>query len=364
MSLIFDPACNPSFFDFKGYVTADQSPPTNFASKNAFVSCLKADVIVANSIISGGGLAITGAINIGAGLGIIPAKPDDVSGPDIVHKSLLFVSPVEGADGASVITVSAPTVVVGPVAAVTDDAVVCWDGTSGRLVKEGPVLCTDIIAGPTPAAVTDDRVVCWDGTSGRLVKEGPVLCTDIVAGPSPASSTDNAVVLWDGATGRLIKDSTLIGNSPTVGGLTLVGDFQVPGTYTALTYTDIVAAIPSGDPSLAPAPVINIVQRFGNIGYVQYEVEITVALAIGSATPVCTVPATHIPLGIGHSVNWGLRSVGPPQQTAIDPTASMLFHGGADALTPGLMNFVKSTVSPFATVAGQFLSMQCIYWIQ
>jgi len=329
MSLIFDPACNPSFFDFKGYVTADQSPPTNFASKNAFVSCLKADVIVANSIISGGGLAITGAINIGAGLGIIPAKPDDVSGPDIVHKSLLFVSPVEGADGASVITVSAPTVVVGPVAAVTDDA-----------------------------------VVCWDGTSGRLVKEGPVLCTDIVAGPSPASSTDNAVVLWDGATGRLIKDSTLIGNSPTVGGLTLVGDFQVPGTYTALTYTDIVAAIPSGDPSLAPAPVINIVQRFGNIGYVQYEVEITVALAIGSATPVCTVPATHIPLGIGHSVNWGLRSVGPPQQTAIDPTASMLFHGGADALTPGLMNFVKSTVSPFATVAGQFLSMQCIYWIQ
>lgn len=329
MSLIFDPACNPSFFDFKGYVTADQSPPTNFASKNAFVSCLKADVIVANSIISGGGLAITGAINIGAGLGIIPAKPDDVSGPDIVHKSLLFVSPVEGADGASVITVSAPTVVVGPVAAVTDDAVVCWDGTSGRLVKEGPVLCSDIVAGPTPA-----------------------------------SSTDNAVVLWDGVTGRLIKNSTLIGNSPTVGGLTLVGDFQVPGTYTALTYTDIVAAIPSGDPSLAPAPVINIVQRFGNIGYVQYEVEIIVALAIGSSTPLCTVPATHIPLGIGHSVNWALRSVGPPQTSAIDPTASMLFHGGGDSLTPGLMNFVKSTISPFATVAGQFLSMQCIYWIQ
>ncbi len=363
MSLPLNPACNPSFFDFKGHVTADQSPPTNFASKNAFISCLTADTLIANTIITDDGLlVITGAINIGVGLGIIPPKPGDVSGSDIVHKSLLFIAPIIGTDGASVITISAPSVVVGPTPATsTDDAVVCWDGTTGRLVKNSTTLCAALISGPTPAISTDDAVVCWDGTSGRLVKNSTVICAEIVSGP--ASSTDDAVVLWDGTTGRLIKDSTLIGNAPSVGGLTLAGAFEVPNLTSVLTLTGPTVLLPLATATFPGAPLRNFIARFGDLVYFHYDV----TSAFGFASPtsaigIAILPLALLPTGVGIQMGVTLNAIPPgPTAFALIPGLKAGFAGLGSAISTGNL-FIGYTAGQALLVAGQTFQVEGTFW--
>jgi hypothetical protein len=69
--------------------------------------------------------------------------------------------------------------VEGPAAVVTDGRVVVFDGTTGRLVKQGTQLATALVVGP--ASVTADRIALFDGTTGKLVKEASVLVADLLA---------------------------------------------------------------------------------------------------------------------------------------------------------------------------------------
>lgn len=56
-----------------------------------------------------------------------------------------------------------------------------------------------------PSAVTDGRVAVFDGTDGKLLKQGTRLETSLVAGPS--SATDNAVARFDGTGGKTLQNS-------------------------------------------------------------------------------------------------------------------------------------------------------------
>ncbi len=254
--MVFESRCNQSFFNFRGAADGDQAPPTNFSSRNAFISCLKAGRIFANNR-----EVVTGAVNIGVGIGIIPDPPNDISAAgDINHKSIDIISPIVGSDDMSTITISGPT----------------------------------LVEGPFPATSTDDGVVCWDGTTGRLVKDSTVLCSTLLSGPTPATSTDNAVVVWDGTTGRLIKDSTLIANSPSTGGLTLAGNFQVPGTKVALTFTNVSALTPIVG-VFTGSPIDNFIARFGNVVFILYRDLPVVLVATATTAAIATVPLAFVP---------------------------------------------------------------------
>ena len=364
-SLIFPhPDCNSSAFNFRGAVTEDQAPPTNFESKNAFVSCLVGDTVIANTILSNGLQVITGAINIGIGLAFVPLKPNDVSSHDIVHKSLLFVSPMEGLDGGSIITFSGQTFIEGPTPAFsTDDAVVCWDGTSGRLVKNSTTLCTDLISGPTPATSTDDAVVCWNGTSGRIFKDSTAICSNLAIGPSPATSTDNAVALWDGTSGKLIKDSTLIGNSPTVAGLTLAGAFEVPDSIGTLTLTgaSMLTAITSNRfPFFFSGK--NFIARFGGIVYLTYNTRIAIAIPSPfPATPIAILPFSFLPSGVGIQIG---ITVGTPAPSSfvLNPGLNAGFAAAGDTVSPGTL-FVSYMAGQVPIPAfSTLLNVEGIYW--
>ncbi|MBX9937662.1 MAG: hypothetical protein K2Y32_00330 [Candidatus Obscuribacterales bacterium] len=102
--------------------------------------------------------------------------------------------------------------VVGP-STVTDGRVAVFDTTTGKLLKQGTRLETELVAGPA-AAVTNGRVAVFDGTSGRLLKQDTRLASDLVAGP--ATSTANAVALFNGTGGKTIKDGVAPGASGNV----------------------------------------------------------------------------------------------------------------------------------------------------
>lgn len=65
-----------------------------------------------------------------------------------------------------------------------------------------------------PASVTDGRVAVFDTTSGKLLKQGTRLESELVAGP--ASSTANAVPLYSGTGGKTLKDGVAPGTSGNV----------------------------------------------------------------------------------------------------------------------------------------------------
>jgi hypothetical protein len=62
-----------------------------------------------------------------------------------------------------------------------------------------------------PASATDDAVVAYDGTSGKLVKNTAKKVADVVTGP--ASAVDGNLPVFDGTTGKVIKDTGL---TPTI----------------------------------------------------------------------------------------------------------------------------------------------------
>lgn len=120
----------------------------------------------------------------------------------------------------------------------TDNAVVRWDGAAGQVVQNCVVIISDTgavtgvttlntrdpsqwVDGPASGGSTDNTLAVWDGTSGRLLKNGGATSiavdpgTGIITTPvgvlvhSGATHTDNAVVRWDG-TGSHTQDSTVI----------------------------------------------------------------------------------------------------------------------------------------------------------
>jgi len=62
-----------------------------------------------------------------------------------------------------------------------------------------------------PASATDDAVVAYDGTSGKLVKNTAKKVADVVTGP--ASAVDGNLPVFYGTTGKVIKDTGL---TPTI----------------------------------------------------------------------------------------------------------------------------------------------------
>lgn len=82
-------------------------------------------------------------------------------------------------DGGGKINANFALAVEGPAAAVTDGRVVAFDGTTGRLVKQGGKLAADLVSGP--ASVTGDRIVLFDSTTGKLVKQASVGVADLLA---------------------------------------------------------------------------------------------------------------------------------------------------------------------------------------
>lgn len=83
-----------------------------------------------------------------------------------------------------------------------------WDHL---LTIPAPATYGDVVG---PASVTDGRAAAFDGTTGKLLKQGTKLLADLIGGP--ATATDKAVPLYDGGTGKLLKDGVAPGASGNV----------------------------------------------------------------------------------------------------------------------------------------------------
>jgi len=115
--------------------------------------------------------------------------------------------------------------VVGP-ASVTDNSTALFDGTTGKLLKEGTYYTGDVVG---PGSVTDNTVALFDGTTGKLLKEGAEQTSGNVVGPG--SATDTAMCVYDDASGKLIGVGTITDDGVTV---ILTGvDVRAPSLPTA-----------------------------------------------------------------------------------------------------------------------------------
>jgi hypothetical protein len=83
----------------------------------------------------------------------------------------------------------------------TDNAVIRWDGTSGKTAQNSSVTIDD-----SGNVTTAGRI--HSTTTGFRFPDNTDQTTAGVIGP--ASSTDNAVVRWDGTSGGLIQDSSVV----------------------------------------------------------------------------------------------------------------------------------------------------------
>ena len=123
----------------------------------------------------------------------------------LIQDSVVTIADTSG-NMAGVGTLNTRTIanwVDGPASA-TDGRVVVYDGTTGKLVKNGTKLEADVVAGP--ASATSGRIAVYNGTTGKLLQDGTKLEADVVAGP--ASATSGWVAVYNGTTGKLLQDGT------------------------------------------------------------------------------------------------------------------------------------------------------------
>jgi hypothetical protein len=124
--------------------------------------------------------------------------------------------------------------VVGPGGAVANHLAV-FDGATGKLLKDGGVPATgsgDVVG---PAVAVDGHLAKFDGTTGKLVKDGGVAPSGDFVGPG--SAVDGHVMLFDGATGKLGKD----GGAPTAGALVLL-EQHTAAASAQLDFTTAISA--------------------------------------------------------------------------------------------------------------------------
>jgi hypothetical protein len=95
--------------------------------------------------------------------------------------------------------------VEGPASAVTADRLVVFDGTTGKLVKQGSKSEATLVEGP--ATATSGRVAVYDGTTGKLLQDGTKLEVDLVTGP--ASVTAGRIAEFSGTTGKVIAQGSV-----------------------------------------------------------------------------------------------------------------------------------------------------------
>lgn len=156
----------------------------------------------------------------------------------------------------------------GPASA-TDNAVARFDATTGKLIQNSVVIIADTTGNITgvgtlntrtianwvdgPASVTDSRVAVFDGTTGKLLKEGTQLAANLVSGP--ASATDNAVARFDATTGKLIQNSVaIISDAGAVTGVTTINAVDIT-THAARHLTGGADSMFSGTWNAANADV-------------------------------------------------------------------------------------------------------------
>jgi hypothetical protein len=97
---------------------------------------------------------------------------------------------------------------------------VVFDGTTGKLVKQGSKTEANLVEGP--ASATSGRVAVYNGTTGKVLQDGTKLEADLVVGPS--SVTTDRIALFDGTTGKLIKQASVaVGDLLALSGGTMTG---------------------------------------------------------------------------------------------------------------------------------------------
>ena len=83
-----------------------------------------------------------------------------------------------------------------------------------------------------PGSSTNNHVAVFDGTTGKLLKDGGAPAGDVVG---PAGATNGNVALFDTATGKLIKDGGTLGTAAYQS----VGAFDPAGAAAAITPTTL-----------------------------------------------------------------------------------------------------------------------------
>ena len=131
--------------------------------------------------------------------------------------------------------------VEGPASA-TDGRVAVYDGTTGKLLKNGTKVEADIVTGP--ASVTTDRIAVFDGTTGKLLKQATVLVSDLLplsgGTVTGAITTDKQIVTTVatlGTTGTLNLDmnaSMLQTTGTLTGNITLTTSNRAAGKTVTL----------------------------------------------------------------------------------------------------------------------------------
>lgn len=118
--------------------------------------------------------------------------------------------------------------VTGPASA-TDGRVALFDGATGKLLKNGTKLESDLVTGPSSVPNTS-RVAVFDGATGKLLKVAAFNETDVVFNAAQLSVV-NEILLFANTTGTNVKSATGTGYLKAVSGV-----YQTPS-----------ATIPSAD---------------------------------------------------------------------------------------------------------------------
>jgi hypothetical protein len=128
--------------------------------------------------------------------------------------------------------------VKGPAGSVTNSNLAKWDGTDGRLLKDGGSGggggSGDVVG---PASAVDQNVAMFDGTTGKLIEDAGVAIADV----SQAISDSSTLIAAVGAAGGL---ATLDGSSKvpiaqiptgTTGSTVALGDAPAAAVATHLS---------------------------------------------------------------------------------------------------------------------------------
>jgi hypothetical protein len=182
---------------------------------------------------------------------------------------------VDGSQLTNLATATGVGNVVGPASA-TSNAVPQFDGTTGKLLKNGPAIGTG--ANNLVQLDSSSRLPAVDGSLLTNLP-GPVGMGDVVG---PASATNNAVPQYDGTTGKLLKNGPSIGTAAN-NLVQLDGSAKLPAVDGS-QLTNIAAATGVGD-VVGPASATNnaLAQYDGTTGKL---------LKNGPAAPTGTIVGT------------------------------------------------------------------------
>lgn len=179
------------------------------------------------------------------------------------ERVLSATAPLVATPSAGALTLTAPTVVVGPVSA-TDNVLPRFDGTTGKLIQASGLTVDDSnnVSGMGTLASGTHTI------TGNLVVSGTVDGRDVSADGAaldgkvtgPASAVDNRVARFDLTTGKLIQSSVVTmddsGNcsglgTVACGTLTVTGNIVVSGTVDGVDVSTLATTVSGHATTLA-----------------------------------------------------------------------------------------------------------------